>query len=255
MNNEIVSLKKICKVFSSTPQTTTNVIDNISFSIFENEFVSILGSSGCGKTTLLRIISGLTQPTTGIVEKYNNNREKNFLKFVFQEYNKSLFPWLTVYDNIAFGLNIEKKSKDFIDKEVNAMLSLIHLESYSKHYPNELSGGMQQRVAIARALICRPKLLLMDEPFGSLDALSRFDLENELLQLWKKFNLTIVFVTHDIDEAIYLSDRIILLDSSPAKITDDIKIDLPCPRDQIKTKNDRSFGVYRENIINKIRKR
>lgn len=253
MNDELISIKEISKVFISGQGKETKAIGNISFPVSEGEFVSILGSSGCGKTTLLRIISGLSLPTTGMIEKHNN--ETNFLKFVFQEYNKSLFPWLTVYDNIAFGLNINKKPKQYIEKEVKAMLSLIHLETYGNHYPCELSGGMQQRVAIARALICRPKLLLMDEPFGSLDALSRFDLENELIQLWKKFNLTIIFVTHDIEEAIYLSDRIILLDNSPSTVVDDIKIDLRRPRDQIRTKNEQLFGTYRESIINKIRKR
>jgi NitT/TauT family transport system ATP-binding protein len=253
MNNKLITVQEISKSFSADREKGTKAIANISFSIFENEFISMLGPSGCGKTTLLRIISGLIPPTTGVIEKHNH-REVNFLKFVFQEYNKSLFPWLTVYDNIAFGLKLEKKPKDYIKEEVNAMLSLIHLEAYHNHYPRELSGGMQQRVAIARALICRPKLLLMDEPFGSLDALSRYDLENELLQLWKKFNLTIVFVTHDIEEAIYLSDRIVLLGTPPSTIIDDIKVELQRPRDQISTKNDNLFGVYREKIINKIRK-
>lgn len=252
MNKEIIRINGISKTFSQNQEKVTKAISDISLSVNENEFVSILGPSGCGKTTLLRIISGLLQPSSGSITKDNIN-EQNYLKFVFQEYNKSLFPWLSVYDNVAFGLKLDrKKSKSEIRTEVNKFLSLVNLNSYQKHYPWELSGGMQQRVAIARALICKPKLLLMDEPFGSLDALSRFDLENDLLQLWKDFKLTIVFVTHDIEEAIYLSDRVIILSASPSVIIEDIAIELPRPRNQIDTKNSKVFANYRERIIKKV---
>jgi len=254
INKEIIRLNGISKTFSQNQEKVTKAISDISLSVHENEFVSILGPSGCGKTTLLRIISGLLQPSLGSITKDNNNKQ-NYLKFVFQEYNKSLFPWLSVYDNVAFGLKLDKKkTKSEIKEDVNKFLSIVKLNNYQKHYTWELSGGMQQRVAIARALICKPKLLLMDEPFGSLDALSRFDLENDLLQLWKDFSLTIVFVTHDIEEAIYLSDRVILLSSAPSIIIEDIAIDLLRPRNQIDTKNSREFADYRERIIKKIRR-
>jgi NitT/TauT family transport system ATP-binding protein len=251
-STELIVLKNISKTFSINQEKETKAIEKISLSICKNEFVSVLGPSGCGKTTLLRIISGLTTPTSGSIENLYPHKN-NFLKFVFQEYNKSLFPWLNVYDNIAFGLNIDGKTKQYVKSEVDKMLSLINLKGYEKHYPWELSGGMQQRVAIARALICKPRLLLMDEPFGSLDALSRFDLENELLSFWKNFNLTVLFVTHDIEEAIYLSDRIILLGSTPSVVIDEIKIELVRPRNQIDSRNESRFGMYRERIIKKIR--
>jgi NitT/TauT family transport system ATP-binding protein len=252
INKEIIRIESISKTFSQDKEKVTKAISDISFSVRENEFVSILGPSGCGKTTLLRIISGLLKPSSGEIIK-SNNQEQNFLKFVFQEYNKSLFPWLSVYENVAFGLKLNKKnSKTDINKEVEKFLEIVKLENYQKHYPWELSGGMQQRVAIARALICKPKLLLMDEPFGSLDALSRFELENDLLQLWKDFNLTIVFVTHDIEEAIYLSDRVILLSLSPSSVMEDIKISLSRPRKQLETKNSNDFANYRKRIITKV---
>jgi len=252
INNEIIRIEHISKTFSQDKEKVTKAISNISLSVDENEFVSILGPSGCGKTTLLRIISGLIEPTSGEIIK-KNNHEQNFLKFVFQEYNKSLFPWLSVYENIAFGLKLDKRiSKNDIKNEVDKFLEIVKLENYQKHYSWELSGGMQQRVAIARALICKPKLLLMDEPFGSLDALSRFELENDLLKLWKDFKLTIIFVTHDIEEAIYLSDRVVLLSPSPSEVVEDIEINLSRPRNQIETKNSNEFATFRKRIITKI---
>lgn len=251
MNDTILKLKNINKVFVQEDKKETSAIDDVSLEIKSGEFVSILGPSGCGKTTLLKIIAGLLSPTNGQVE-ISNNDTHNSLMFVFQEYNRSLFPWKTVYKNISFGLELDNMGDDKIEKEVKKYLKLVNLEGFENHYPWELSGGMQQRVAIARAIICNPKLLLMDEPFGSLDALSRSSLEDDLLQLWKEQKFTVLFVTHDIDEAIYLSQKVILLSSRPSKIIDTIEIELDYPRHQIESKNSNLFAGYRKNISEKI---
>ncbi len=251
MNNTILKLNNISKVFVQEDKKETSAIDNISLEIKNGEFVSILGPSGCGKTTLLKIIAGLLTPSTGEI-KITNNDSHNSLMFVFQEYNRSLFPWKTVYKNISFGLELNNASNEKIENDVKKYLKLVNLEGFENHYPWELSGGMQQRVAIARAIICNPKLLLMDEPFGSLDALSRNSLEDDLLQLWKEQKFTTLFVTHDIDEAIYLSQKVVLLSTRPSKILDIVKIDLDYPRHQIETKNSSLFAEYRKTISDKI---
>lgn len=235
--NKLIQIKNLEKSFDP-PQS--NTLDKISFEIPEYEFVSILGSSGCGKTTLLKCISGVVSPTGG---KISVNKK---LTMVFQDYSKSLFQWKTVKQNIQFGL-IRSGNKNNSGK-LQSLIKLIGLEGFENYHPYELSGGMQQRVAIARALAYDPKIILMDEPFGSLDAQTRMMLEDELLKIWKKLKKTILFVTHDIEEALYLSDRIIVLSKKPATIMADINVGILRPRNQIKTKEDENFIHLREKI-------
>ena len=247
MDNEtVLEIQELGKIYNNDH----SVFENLSFDVKKNEFVSIIGASGCGKTTLLHIIASLVLPTKGRIVvnniKSNTVREKNIL--VFQDYSKSLFPWKTVYQNVDLMLDADLSKEDRrICIESN--LKLVGLLENKNEYPWQLSGGMQQRVAIARALSVDPKILLMDEPFGSVDASIRRELELELLAIWQRLKITILFVTHDIDEAIFLSTRVLVMQGSPAKIVDQILIDIPFPRDYLETRNSTQFGHYRKNII------
>lgn len=246
-NDAMLTIEDLSKTFNLESPTPTSAIKSISFSINRGEFVSVLGPSGCGKSTLLKIVAGLLNPTSGEIF-FNDKDKKNSLMFVFQEYNRSLFPWRNVFKNISFGLEILRSPKTKINKSVNKYIKLVKLEGFEKHYPWELSGGMQQRTAIARALVCSPKLLIMDEPYGSLDALSRSELEDDLLQIWEELQITILFVTHDIDEAIYLSDRIAILSQRPSEIIEIINVKLSRPRHQVESRNSPMFAQYRSEI-------
>ncbi len=208
-----------------------HVIDKLSFQVFPQEFVSILGPSGCGKTTLLRVIAGLIKPSGGNVS-FAGLQEGKYHKIglVFQQAN--LMPWRTVFGNVSLPLEIAGHPMDDISDRVTDMIHLVGLDGFEKTYPRDLSGGMAQRVAIARALVQDPDFLLMDEPFGSLDALTRERMGNELLSIWQARRKTVLMVTHSISEAIYLSDRVIVLTPRPARLNLDLKIDLPRPRDE-----------------------
>ena len=175
------------------------------------------------------------------------------LVLLFQEYNKSLFAWRSVLGNVRFGVEARGKPADQSERKARSLIELVGLKGFEAHYPWELSGGMQQRVAIARALAYEPAVLLMDEPFGSLDALTRLELEDTLLNLWAALKTTILFITHDIEEAIYLSDRIWVLSQRPSQIIDEIHIDFPRPRDQVATRAERRFMEIRNDIYGKIR--
>lgn len=205
-------------------------LNNANFRVEEHEFVSIVGPSGCGKSTLLRLIAGLLTPDQGSIEFGKRSLEKNpHAVLIFQE--QGLFPWLNVVENISFGLEMQGVSKkERLNKATSFMINY-GLEGFSRSYPHELSGGMRQRVALARAFLTDPQLLLMDEPFGSLDAQTRLVLQEELLRIWRDNRKTILFVTHDIEEAIMLSDRILVLTDRPGTIRDDISIPLDRPRD------------------------
>ncbi len=248
-NTFILNVEAVSKIYHSDDSQPVKALQYISLKIPRGDFISIVGPSGCGKTTLLKIIASLISPTSGSVDvSHIEDAPGPDIMFVFQEYNRSLFPWKKVFQNIAFGLErIGLASKDIKDK-VLKILEIVGLKDFSSRYPWELSGGMQQRVAIARALVCEPQLLLMDEPFGSLDALSRANLEDDLLRVWKELGITILFVTHDVDEAIYLSDKVVALSPRPSQVLDIINIDLERPRHQIQTKNTPMFGQYREEI-------
>jgi NitT/TauT family transport system ATP-binding protein len=208
------------------------VLDNIRFEVEDKEFVCILGSSGCGKTTLLRMIAGLDTAESGSIvldgEEIRGTSPK--VGMVFQEY--SLFPWRSVIDNIAFGLEMQGMAKDERYRIAEHYLKLVNLAQFRDSYPSELSGGMRQRVAVARALALDPVLLLMDEPFGALDAQTRNMLQQELLEIWEATKKTVIFITHSVDEAVYLSDRIIVLTPRPGRVCRIFPVNLPRPRDR-----------------------
>jgi len=225
-----IEIKNLSKTFKTKGNLKVAALENINFSVEENDFISIIGPSGCGKSTLLRIIASLEKATCGTVIYRDSELDEpsSDIGMVFQNY--SLLQWRTVIDNIAIGLefkNIKKKERREKSKEY---LKLINMENFEKAYPYELSGGMQQRVAIARALVTNPDVLLMDEPFGALDAHTRIILQEELLKIWEKNKKTILFVTHSVDEAIYLSDKIIVMGKNPGKIKEIINVDMARPR-------------------------
>jgi NitT/TauT family transport system ATP-binding protein len=205
------------------------VLDNVSFSVGSGEFVALLGPSGCGKSTLLRLLAGLDHPTRGDVTvggKTVGEPDPSRI-LVFQD--PTLFPWRTVWDNVALGLEAQgilKSSRSRVDKAIE----LVGLDGFDKAYPHQLSGGMAQRVALARALVNQPRLLLLDEPLGKLDSLTRLAMQAELVALWQREKLTTVLVTHDVEEAIFLAQRVIVFGPRPAKIVADLEIDLPYPR-------------------------
>jgi len=240
--------------FAYSPGQT--VIANIGFEVTAGEIVSIVGPSGCGKTTLLKILAGLLVPTEGNVE-FQSQPVRGVpagLAMVFQEYSRSLLPWATVHDNIELPLRYKKIDSLSRARLVSESLEAVALSGFGDHYPWQLSGGMQQRVAIARALAYQPKLLLMDEPFASVDAQTRADLEDLVAAVRARFDITIVFITHDIDEAVYLSDRVIVLSKSPTTVLDRVAIELPRPRDQIVTKAMQQFVDKRSAIARLIRR-
>jgi len=231
--NTIISIQNLTKIFEKGNRRVV-AIQNLNMDISENEFFCIVGPSGCGKTTLLRIIAGLEKPTSGKVLLDGEEIRSPGIDrgMVFQEF--ALFPWRSVKKNIEFGLEIkglpEEKRSDLAKDYVN----LVNLRGFEHSHPRELSSGMKQRVAIARALANNPRVLLMDEPFGSLDAQTRDIMRKELLRIWEKTQKTIVFITHSVDEAIFLADRIALLTSRPCSLKRIFEVKLPHPRDSTK---------------------
>ncbi|SDY23356.1 NitT/TauT family transport system ATP-binding protein [Saccharopolyspora shandongensis] len=225
-------------------------IADLTFQVRTGELACIVGPSGCGKSTMLRSISGLIKPTTGDVKLGGNpvNGVPEDLAVVFQDYSRSLFPWLSVRSNVEFPLRSRGLSKAERRSRADEVLEWVGLSAAAKKYPWQLSGGMQQRVSIARALACRPALLLMDEPFASVDAQTRFELEDLLLRVRKQFDSTVLLVTHDIDESIYLADRVFVLSKSPASIVADLEIPLGDERDQITTRESETFVHLRSEV-------
>ena len=250
----LLEVAALSKSYRQIGGESTVAVQEISFEVDKEEFVSFVGPSGCGKTTLLMCIAGLIPPSSGAVKVKGveiNGPPQN-LVLVFQEYNKSLFAWRSVMGNVLFGLEVRGRiSRDAEDK-ARHLIDLVGLEGFERHYPWELSGGMQQRVAIARALAYEPEVLLMDEPFGSVDALTRLELEDTLLRLWKELKTTILFITHDIDEAIYLSDRICVLSRRPSRVVQRIDVHLGRPRNQLATRADPGFVELRNEIYKQI---
>jgi NitT/TauT family transport system ATP-binding protein len=229
-------------------------IDQVSFTVAEGELVTIVGPSGCGKSTLLRCIAGLMAPASGQVVLNGTpvRTVPDRLGVVFQDYSRSLFPWLTVRDNVALPLRRTQRRRERRAAAESA-LTAVGLAGAGHRYPWQLSGGMQQRVAIARALACHPVLLLMDEPFGSVDAQTREDLEDLILLMRAERGITTLLVTHDIDESVYTGDRVIVLTPSPGRIRAEIPVDLPRPRDQIATKELRAFAHLRAEVSRLVR--
>lgn len=205
-------------------------VETTSISVKAGEFVCILGPSGCGKSTLMNAVAGYVEPTTGRVtvdgEQVKGPGPDRGM--VFQQY--SLLPWKTVYENVAFGPKMAGQSRTEAGSTANTFLELVGLKKFGNRYPAELSGGMQQRVGIARALANYPSVLLMDEPFGALDAQTRLMMQESLLDIWRKFGTTVVFVTHDVDEAVFLADRVLIMSAAPGRIIEDVQISLPRPR-------------------------
>ena len=229
-------------------------IDDVSFRVARGEFLAIVGPSGSGKTTLLRCVAGLVTPTSGSIRldghPVSDVPEK--LAIVFQDYSRSLFPWLTVRANVEMPLRRLGLTRAGRTERIARALSEVGLAQTGALYPWQLSGGMQQRVAIARALAFEPALLLMDEPFGSVDAQTRADLQDMILEVWQRHGSTVLFVTHDIDEAVYLGDRVLVLSPPPARIAREIAIDLERPRDQIATREQRRFAELRAAVARLI---
>lgn len=233
---------------------TTEAVHDVTFSVQEGEFVSVVGPSGCGKSTLLRCIAGLDSPTRGEIllrgEKVTQPPED--MGVVFQDYSRSLLPWMTVARNVRLPLDYKVKDKAERDATTARVLEVVGLSKFADHYPWQLSGGMQQRVAIARALAVNPSLLLMDEPFASVDAQTRSDLEDLVLRLWSEFGMTILLVTHDIDESVYVSDRVVILSRPPSTVAREVPIELPRPRNQIDTKHEPLFADRRTEVLSLI---
>jgi NitT/TauT family transport system ATP-binding protein len=236
--SSFLRIRGVRKSFAA-PGGTTIALAGVDLDVERGSFVSIVGPSGCGKSTLLQIIAGLIDATSGAVflEDRKVDGPPPSVLYVFQQYTRSLFPWKTVERNVAFGLeNREALSRTEIATRTREIIALVKLTGFERHYPWQLSGGMQQRVAIARALACRPEVLLMDEPFSAVDALTRAGLQELLRSLWRELGLTVIFVTHDVDEGVYLSTRVVALTRAPGTIALDLPIELPHPRDQIATR-------------------
>ena len=232
------------------------VAADINLEVKAGEFVAIVGPSGCGKTTLLKALAGLLNPTRGTI-KFQDKIVRGVpdgLTMVFQEYGRSLLPWMTVNKNIELPLRYQPIPPDERRRRIAESLQAVGLSEFGERYPWQLSGGMQQRVAIARALAYQPKLLLMDEPFASVDAQTRADLEDLVAAVRDQFDITMVIVTHDIDELVYLSDRVIVLSRPPSTVLAKVDIDLARPRDQIKTKAMPQFVEKRSMIAKMIRR-
>jgi NitT/TauT family transport system ATP-binding protein len=250
----IIEVRNIAKRFKVN-EKDISIFEGVSFSIEKGSFLSIIGPSGCGKSTLLKMVSGLEEMSAGEI-LFNGRRitgPADGMIYVFQQYAKSIFPWRTVIQNIEFGL---KSHKSMGRREARELcmhyISLVGLEGYEDHYPYQLSGGMQQRVVIARALICEPSVLLMDEPFSAVDALTRAILQELILKIWQTIPITILFVTHDVEEAVFLSSRIMSLTKAPARIHEDVAIDLAYPRDQIETRAQERFHSLSQRLFASI---
>ena len=244
-------IDQVGKVFS-TKSGKVVALDQTSFTVEEGEFVTILGPSGCGKSTILRVVAGLEEPTSGHV--YLDGKEIHGpgpdRGMVFQSY--TLYPWLTVKDNITFGLDLKGVPKKQQDEIAHHYLDLIGLNGFDKHYPIQLSGGMKQRVAIARALANDPEILLMDEPFGALDAQTRSIMQEILLKVWEESKKTILFITHDVEESIFLGDSIYVMTARPGRLKKNIKVPLARPRDY-HNKSSEEFLALKQELLDLIR--
>lgn len=229
-------------------------IDELTFAVAEGELLCLVGPSGCGKTTLLRCVAGLLEPTRGeaVVDGAPVSGPPPNTAVVFQEYGRSLFPWMRVAANVDLPLRRLGLSRAERRERVDEALSMVDLDGFGRSYPWQLSGGMQQRVAIARAIAYRPRLLLMDEPFAAVDAQTRADLEDLIRELWKRLGVTVVFITHDIDESVYLGQRVLVLSSPPTTARAEITVDLGADRDQITTRSDPGFAELRARVWGEI---
>ncbi len=250
----MLEINGIGKTYGSGARVT-HAVGSVSFDVAPQEFICVVGPSGCGKTTLLKCIGGLLAPSRGevVLNGKRVTEPPTEMALVFQEYGRSLMPWTNVRNNVLLPLRHRKLSREERSRLVEEAVAAVGLTRFLDHYPWQLSGGMQQRVAIARALAYQPSILLMDEPFASVDAQTRGDLEDLVLKVRDEFGITIVFVTHDIDESVYLADRVIVLTHSPTEVKEIVSIPLPLPRDQIATKARPEFIELRAHVQRLIR--
>ncbi|HEX6350589.1 MAG TPA: ABC transporter ATP-binding protein [Candidatus Dormibacteraeota bacterium] len=251
----MLEVRKLAKSYRNGAQATP-AIKELSFEVHERELICIVGPSGCGKTTLLKCVSGLLPASSGevLLDGRPVTAPPEQMALVFQEYGRSLFPWMRVDQNVRFPLRRKRLPRRETDRLVAESLAAVGLFEFARHYPWQLSGGMQQRVAIARALAYQPQILVMDEPFASVDAQTRAELEDLLLGVWQRYPVTILFVTHDIDEAVYLGDRILVLTARPTVLAELVEVDLPRPRDQVETKALTEFAQLRARVYRAIRR-
>ena len=244
----VLKLENVSKSFAKIEtDEVTHALTSVTTTMESGEFISLVGPSGCGKSTMLRLVAGLISPTTGklTVNGKEITEPAPDRGMMFQK--ATLFPWLTVRDNIAFSLRMQGKLKGNEDKAEN-MIKVIGLEKFREDYPAQLSGGMAQRVALVRSLINEPPILLLDEPLGALDAFTRMNMQDEILKIWQEKKQLAIMVTHDVDEAIYMGTRVLVMDAHPGRVIADIPIDLPFPRDR----GSREFVEYRIDILNKL---
>ena len=248
MEKTVLKLDNVSKSFAKIEtDDVTHALSSVTTTMESGEFISMVGPSGCGKSTILRLVAGLIQPTTGSITLNGKPIEGPGPDRGMMFQKATLFPWLTVYDNIAFSLKMQGKLKGNEDK-VEEMIKTIGLQDFREDYPGQLSGGMAQRVALVRSLINEPPVLLLDEPLGALDAFTRMNMQDEILRIWQKKQQLAIMVTHDVDEAIYMGTRVLVMDSHPGRIVSDLKIEQPFPRDR----SSREFVEYRNEILKQL---
>jgi NitT/TauT family transport system ATP-binding protein len=251
----VLDVRGLRKVYDSHGRRV-EAIGELTFTVPDGRFTCVVGPSGCGKTTLLRCIAGLLPATAGEIEVEGTlvTGPPPGLALVFQEYGRSLFPWLRVRDNVELPLRAAGMPRARRHVLADEALAAVGLADVHRAYPWQLSGGMQQRVAIARAVAYQPRVLLMDEPFAAVDAQTRADLEDLIRSVWQRLGVTLLFVTHDIDEAVYLGERVIVLSAAPTRVAEDLTIDLPADRDQLTTRSDPRFTELRTHVYAQIQK-
>ena len=248
MEKTVLKLDNVSKSFAKIEtDDVTHALSSVTTTMESGEFISMVGPSGCGKSTILRLVAGLIQPTTGSITLNGKPIEGPGPDRGMMFQKATLFPWLTVYDNIAFSLRMQGKLKGNEDR-VEEMIKTIGLQDFREDYPGQLSGGMAQRVALVRSLINEPPVLLLDEPLGALDAFTRMNMQDEILRIWQKKQQLAIMVTHDVDEAIYMGTRVLVMDSHPGRIVSDLKIEQPYPRDR----SSREFVEYRNEILKQL---
>jgi len=248
MMDPILSLDRLSKTFRDDEEACA-ALACISFAVHPDEILCIMGPSGCGKSTLLRIIGGLDSADAGRINQNSGNKDKKpSAAMVFQDH--ALFPWLSIYENIVYGLRLaaQKLPEEEVKQRAEALLTLTHLDLFAHSYPHQLSGGMKQRVAVARALAVKPQILLMDEPFSALDTFTRRELEDEVIRIRNEMKTTILLVTHNPEEAVYLADRIVILSERPSVVSEILPVDLPYPRDPA----DPGFIKIRELVTRRV---
>jgi NitT/TauT family transport system ATP-binding protein len=251
----MLEIDRLAKTYG-TGEKATEALREVSFVVEDGEFVCVVGPSGCGKTTLLKCVSGLMRPTSGetVLRGKPVTEPPEEMALVFQEYGRSLMPWASVRNNVLLPLRHKPLSGSERSRLVSDAVESVGLTRFIDHYPWQLSGGMQQRVAIARALAYQPSILLMDEPFASVDAQTRGELEDLVLRVREEYGITILFVTHDIDESVYLADRVVVLTHSPTEVKEIVRVDLGRPRDQITTKELPEFVHLRAHVYRLIKR-